>query len=161
MTRRLRQWGRVSARVVSAAALALLMALEGFSALPYPDIGGVWTNGFGNTEGVTQHTPPVTREQAKQDLEQGVAKRAAVVDRCLRVPVTQNQYDALALWAYNVGTTAACGSTLMRRLNAGAPPHVWCAELLKWNKVRQAGRLVPSKGLTNRRKAEFALCMKA
>lgn len=160
MLRRLRQWGRVSVRAVSTAAVAALMVLEGFSALPYPDIGGVWTNGFGHTEGVTARTPAVTPAQAKQDLEAGVAKRTAVLDRCLRVPVTQPQYDALALWTYNVGAPAACSSTLMRRLNEGAPPTVWCAELLKWNKVRVDGRLVPSQGLTNRRKAEHALCIK-
>lgn len=163
MAPRLRQWGRVAVKVaggLSAAALALLMALEGFSALPYKDIAGVWTNGYGNTHSVGPKTPAVAPEQAKQDLVRHVNVFAAGLDRCLTAAPTQNQYDALMLWTYNVGVSAACSSTLVRLLNAGQPPTVWCAQLLRWNKVRVNGQLVPSKGLTNRRKAEHALCIK-
>jgi lysozyme len=160
MRQRLQQWGRVSVRIISGAALLTLMALEGFSSTPYLDVGGNWTDGYGNTDGVTATTPPVSKEQAKQDLERGVQRRTQALDRCLRVTPTQNQYDALALWAYNVGPTAACSSTLMRQLNAGALPSVWCAQLLRWDKVRVNGQLVVSKGLHNRRETEYQLCMK-
>lgn len=163
MLHRLRQWGRVTARAaltVSGAALVLLMGLEGFSALPYKDIAGVWTNGYGNTVSVGPKTPAVTKAQAQDTLRRHVDVFGQGLDRCLRVTPTQPQYDALTLWTYNVGVSAACGSTLMRQLNAGAPPAVWCAQLLRWNKVRVDGQLVPSRGLTNRRKAEYALCMK-
>lgn len=160
MLRRLQQWGRVSVRRVSIVAITMLMALEGFSALPYKDIAGVWTNGYGNTEAVGPRTPAVTQEQAKQALVRHTDVFARGLDRCLLVTPTQNQYDALMLWTYNVGVTAACGSTLMRQLNAAAPPSVWCAQLYRWNKVRINGRLVPSKGLTNRRQAEHDLCIK-
>lgn len=160
MLPRLRQWGRVSVRVVSGAAVVTLMALEGFSSLPYPDVGGVWSNGFGNTEHVGPHTPPVTREQAQVQLVRRLDTFGQEMDRCLQVTPTQNQYDALMLWSYNVGVPAACSSTLMRRLNAGALPSVWCSQLLKWDKVRVNGRLVVSPGLHNRREAEYQLCMK-
>lgn len=160
MLSRLRQWGRVSGRTVSVVAITMLMALEGFSSLPYQDIAGIWTNGFGNTKNVGPKTPPVTQEQAKQDLVRHVDVFARGLDRCLLVTPTQNQYDAIMLWTYNVGTSAACGSTLIRRLNEGALPSVWCAELHKWNKVRVDGRLVVSRGLSNRREAEYQLCMK-
>lgn len=160
MLRRLQQWGRVSVRRVSIVAITMLMALEGFSALPYKDIAGVWTNGYGNTAAVGPSTPAVTQAQAQQALVRHVDVFAHGLDRCLLVTPTQNQYDALMLWTYNVGVTAACGSTLMRQLNAGALPSVWCAQLFRWNKVRINGQLVPSKGLTNRRHAEYELCMK-
>lgn len=160
MLSRLRQWGRVSVRAVSTAAVVVLMTLEGFSALPYPDTGGIWTNGYGNTQHVDQHTPAVSREQAQAQLVRNLDVFGQGLDHCLRVTPTQPQYDALMLWTYNVGVYAACHSTLMRRLNEGARPAVWCAELLKWNKVRVNGRLVPNKGLTNRRNAEHALCIR-
>lgn len=159
MLSRLRQWGRVSVRALSASALILLMALEGFSALPYKDIAGVWTDGFGNTANVVPGVP-VTHEQAKATLVRHVDVFGAGLDRCLLAEPTQNQYDALMLWTYNVGVSAACNSTLMRKLNTGQLPSVWCGELLKWNKVRINGQLVASKGLTKRRTTEQALCMK-
>lgn len=166
MRQRLQQWGRAAVKavgtalVVSAAALGLLKGLEGFSAPPYLDIAGVWTNGYGNTRNVGPTTPPVTQEQAHADLVRHVNVFAAGLDRCLLVTPTQNQYDALMLWTYNVGVHAACSSTLMRLLNEGALPSVWCAQLLRWNKVRVGGRLVTSRGLSNRRSTEHQLCVK-
>lgn len=160
MRSRLQQWGRAGVRGLSAAAIMILMALEGFSALPYKDIAGIWTNGYGNTRAVGPATPAVTPDQARQELARHVDVFAKGLDRCLLVTPTQNQYDAIMLWTYNIGTSAACGSTLIRRLNEGALPSVWCAQLLKWDKVRVDGRLVTSKGLRNRRQAEYELCMK-
>jgi len=153
------QWGRASARALSAAALILLMALEGFRALPYKDIAGIWTDGYGNTHGVVPGQP-VTEPQAQATLIRHVNVFASGLDRCLLVTPTQNQYDALMLWTYNVGVSAACSSTLIRLLNQGALPSVWCGQLFRWNKVRINGQLVPSRGLTNRRQAEHTLCMK-
>ena len=74
---------------------------------------------------------------------------------CIVPAITQPQYEALASWAYNVGTGAACKSTLVRKLNAGEMPSSWCPELLRWNRVQ--GRVV--KGLTNRRQAELKVCL--
>lgn len=160
MLRRLLQRGRASVRTVSIVALTLLMALEGFSHLPYKDIAGVWTNGYGNTANVGPSTPAVSQDQAKAQLVRHVNVFASGLDRCLLVTPTQNQYDALMLWTYNVGVHAACSSTLMRQLNSGALPSVWCAQLLRWNKVRVDGQLVASRGLNSRRRTEYELCMK-
>ena len=55
-----------------------------------------------------------------------------------------------------MGVTAACGSSLIRKLNAGQPPAVWCGELLRW--TYSGGRQL--KGLVNRRQGEYALCVK-
>jgi lysozyme len=159
MLRRWRQLGQASARAVSIAALGLLMALEGFVALPYKDIAGIWTDGYGNTEHVVPGKA-VTEEQAQVTLKRHINVFASGIDSCLLVTPTQNQYDALMLWTYNVGVSAACHSTLIRQLNEGALPSVWCKQLLSWNKVHVNGQLVPSRGLTNRRQTEYSLCMK-
>ena len=50
---------------------------------------------------------------------------------------------------------AACGSTLVRQINAGEPPEVWCRQLLRWDKA--GGRTV--RGLTLRRQAEYRVCI--
>lgn len=72
------------------------------------------------------------------------------------VPLYQHEFDAFVSWAYNVGTGAACSSTLVRKLRADPPDYPSaCRELLRWD--RQAGRVLP--GLTKRRQAEFKTCM--
>jgi lysozyme len=72
------------------------------------------------------------------------------------VPMHQHEWDAIVSWTFNVGSRAACGSTLVKKLRAldyaGA-----CNELLRWDRF-QGRRLA---GLTKRRQAEHAQCMGA
>jgi lysozyme len=71
------------------------------------------------------------------------------------VALHQHEWDAYVSWVFNVGTGAACSSTLVRKLRADPPDYAGaCRELLRWN--RQAGRVLP--GLTKRRQAEFEQC---
>jgi len=63
---------------------------------------------------------------------------------------------AFLSWSYNVGTGAACRSTLVRRANAGDMPGA-CYQLPRWN--RASGMVVS--GLTNRRGAERTLCLES
>lgn len=67
----------------------------------------------------------------------------------------QNQFDALASFCYNVGVGGFRESTLRRELVAGRP--VIEDYFLRWNKVHdpRTGKLVVSRGLTNRRHAEW------
>ncbi len=72
------------------------------------------------------------------------------------VELHQHEWDAYVSWAFNIGTGAACRSTLVRKLKASPPDYAGaCSELLRWNK--QAGRVLP--GLIKRRQAEYQLCM--
>lgn len=84
-----------------------------------------------------------------------IAKAQAGIARCVTKPLTVGQKAALADFAYNVGVPRACGSTLVRKLNAGEPPAVWCAELKRW--VYAAGKELP--GLVARRQSEYELCI--
>ncbi|MBK5203839.1 MAG: lysozyme [Polaromonas sp.] len=108
------------------------------------------------------HTGPEVRvgdvwSKARCDaiLIKDVEKHGQGLLACTKVPLNQNQYDALTAWAYNVGTGAACGSTLVRLLNQGQYTAA-CNQLSRW--TRAGGRVV--RGLTNRREAERALCLK-
>ncbi|NBU79952.1 MAG: lysozyme, partial [Sphingomonadaceae bacterium] len=107
---------------------------------------------FGTTEGVKpgdKTTPPQALVRALQDI----TKYEGALKQCVRVPLHQYEYDAYISLAYNIGPTAFCGSTLVRKLNAqdyaGA-----CAEILRWDKFQ--GQTL--RGLTLRRQAENRMC---
>jgi lysozyme len=143
----------IAALSLSAAALVGIATHEGFVGRAYQDIVGVWTIGFGTTEGVRpgDRIEPV---QALQRKMADVQKFEGALKRCVTVPLHQHEYDAFLSLAYNIGPGAFCGSTLVRKLNAedyaGA-----CAEILRWDKA--GGKTVA--GLTKRRQAEHRQCM--
>lgn len=142
-----------SAAAVIAAAVALIAPWEGQELKPYRDIVGVLTVCYGETHGVEDRT--YTPAECKAMLQSRVGQFYAGMQSCVRQELTQGQWVALTSWSYNVGVNAACKSTLMRRLNAGEPASAWCPELLKWN--RAGGKVV--RGLTDRRKAEYQVCI--
>ena len=122
--------------------------------LPTPD--DVWTIGYGHTSGVTRGMT-ITKEQAEQFLEEDLKWVERVIDTSVKVPLNQNQYDALASFIYNLGGTNFRNSTLLRKLNSGDYKGA-ANEFPKWNKQRQKdGKLVPLAGLTKRRAKEQAL----
>ena len=96
-----------------------------------------------------------TKEQCDAILVKDITEHGQRLLACVTVPLNQNQYAALNAWAYNIGTGAACGSTLVKLLNRGEYTAA-CDQLLRWD--RAGGRVV--RGLHNRRVAERALCIK-
>jgi peptidoglycan hydrolase-like protein with peptidoglycan-binding domain len=85
-------------------------------------------------------------------LAEDVGRFEAAVNRLVKVPLSQGQFDALVSFSFNVGEGALADSTLLRKLNArdykGAR-----REFARWNKG--GGRVLP--GLTRRRAAEAKL----
>lgn len=159
------------AMTISPAGLALLRHFEqgpggGFAARPYRCPAGIWTNGWGNTVGVTSKTPPVNAAQADRDLLRNVRQYERDVNALVQVPLTQGQFDALVCFAFNVGSDVdqdaiAEGlgdATLLRKLNArdyaGA-----ARQFDVWVKGRdpETGRRVTLPGLVRRRAAERKL----
>jgi len=147
--------------VVSALAVASIAGYEGFRERAYDDGVGVQTIGFGSTH--RADGTPVQRGD-RTDPVRAVRQLAADADATARalaacigpVPLTQGEFDAYVSWAYNVGTTAACRSTLVRKLKQTPPDYAGaCAELLKW--TRAGGRELP--GLVKRRRAEYQECI--
>jgi lysozyme len=85
----------------------------------YPDPGYGWkipTICSGRTLGVKQGDT-ATREQCQTYLKEDLERSAQAVRRCVRVPITQDQFDALVSFQFNTG--ALCISELARKLNAG------------------------------------------
>lgn len=99
--------------------LHLTQGFEKCALLPYWDAQGkVWTNGWGNTHGVVPGQP-ITQFKADADLLVNVQSAVDTVNRLVKVPLTQHQFDALVDFCFNAGNTAFAGSTLLRMLNAG------------------------------------------
>lgn len=141
----------------TSAARVLLQHLEGCRLTAYQDQAGVWTIGYGHTGGVQQGMQ-WTQEQADAQLDadlkrfvSGVASFVAPTD------LTDNQFSALVIFAFNVGLLAFSGSTALRNIRCGQLEHVVPAMAL-WNKITdRSGVRVLNPGLVKRRDAEAVL----
>ena len=141
---------------VLALGASLIVPFEGRSLVAYLDPVGVPTICAGVTPGVKLGDTATPAEcSARETAEMGgVLKRLGA---CIKRPLSNPQWAALTSWAYNVGTGAACGSTLVRMVNAGAAPADWCQQLHRW--VYAGGSVY--NGLVRRRAAEYAMCVGA
>jgi lysozyme len=127
---------------------------EGFVGHAYRDVVGVWTIGYGETKGV-KPGQTITREDAAKHLAYRLQNDfAKEMVKCIKVPITQNEYHAYLSFSYNVGTHAFCNSTIAKDLNAGRYKQA-CDGLLQWN--RAGGKVFA--GLTRRRQEERMICL--
>jgi lysozyme len=122
---------------------------EALRLIAYPDQGGVWTIGYGHTGPEVHAGLVITREQAITWLQNDVQKAVNSVNTHVRVSVTQQEFDALVDFAFNVGVHAFETSTLLKLLNAGNYAGANAA-FKSWVFVK--GQV--NKGLYNRRQAE-------
>ena len=136
--------------------VALIKAHEGLRLTAYPDPVGVWTIGYGHT---TAAGPPkvergmkITDAGADAILRQDLAKFEGYVSSAVKVPLNQNEFDALVSFTFNIGPGNLRSSTLLKKLNAGDRAGA-ADEFLKWTKA--GGKTLP--GLVKRREAERAL----
>lgn len=121
----------------------------------YQDSAGVWTIGWGHTQGVTEGMT-CTVEQAVAWLDVDLDDAEHAVCTFVTVPLNDNQFDALVSFVFNIGTEGFMTSTLLRRLNTGEYDAV-PEEMARWNKVTVKGVKKVSAGLVNRRASEAAL----
>lgn len=141
--------------------LKLIAEFEGFSATPYPDAQGQ-SIGYGHFIKAGENIQwPITEEQALDLLKQDAASANTSVNSLVKVPLTQNQHDALVSLVYNIGSGAFAASTLLKLLNAG--DYTGAAEqFARWNKSRDAsGNLTVNQSLVARRASEASLFMEA
>lgn len=124
---------------------------EGVRLTAYQDGGGVWTIGYGHTHGV-QKGDVITLEHAQLFLGSDIEDSVEAVNKYVKVPLTQNQFDALVDFTFNLGTNALVTSTLLRLLNAGKYKEAQL-QFIRWNKDN--GKVVA--GLTARRMDNAAL----
>lgn len=132
---------------------ALIRTFEGYSPYVYKDSAGLDTIGYGHliVKG-EKFTQPLLPEQAQKLLVKDARIAVNGVNKGVKIPLKQNQIDALISFTYNVGVGAFHKSTLLRRVNAEKHDQV-PPQFLRW--VRAGGKII--KGLVNRRNAEAEL----
>jgi lysozyme len=129
----------IAALAFSAASLIGLAVSENYTDVAIiPTKGDVPTLGFGTTtrpDGspvqMGDRTNPVDALQRKaRDLQ----KFEGAIKSCVKVPLYQAEYDVYVDHAYNIGDSAFCASTIVKRLNAGDYVGA-CNAILMWNRV--------------------------
>jgi lysozyme len=135
-------------------AINLIAKWEGFEPEAYRDVVGIWTIGFGHTKDVKEGDK-ISYYDAIALLKKEVAYFARGVELNVKVPLTQNMFDAITSFTYNLGIGNLKRSTLLRKLNRedyeGA-----AREFKRWN--RAGGKVY--RGLTSRRLEEEELFRK-
>lgn len=157
--------------------LDLIKSFEGLYLKPYICPAGVPTIGYGSTyyengKKVSLKDKPITEARANEILAYELATFEKYVDTFCQDSITQNQFDALVCFAYNVGPNALKSSTLLVKLNKNPNDPTIKDEFLKWCKadgthngkdddndglIDEAGEKQTLKGLLRRRTAEAAL----
>lgn len=150
-------------RQYSVAGLELTKRFEGLRLVAYQDSKGVWTIGYGHTKGVKKGDS-CTPEQAERWLLSDVQECVDAINKNSKIELTQNQFDALVDFAFNLGVGALLGSTLWRKLQAGDVVGA-SQQILRWDNitiiVNGSKVFKPLAGLTKRRRAEFELFLTA
>ena len=117
----------------------------------YQDSVGVWTIGWGHTAGVKKGDN-WTQDEADDILLNDLEKFEGYVNQYVKVPLTQNQFDALVSWTFNLGPGNSKSSTMLTKLNEKNYDEV-PSQMKRWNKA--GGKVL--RGLERRRNAETAM----
>ncbi len=136
---------------ISKNGIDLIKRFEGCKLTAYKCAGGVYTIGYGHTDGVKKGLK-ITLNQAESFLREDIKKFENGVNRLVASPLNQNQFDALVSFCFNCGLWAFKTSTLRQKLNAGDYAGA-AKEFPRWNK--SGGKVL--NGLVKRRAAEQKL----
>lgn len=139
-------------KTTSQAGIDLIKQFEGERLTSYYCPAGVLTIGTGHTGSDVKPNQTITGAESLRLLQGDLRRFEKAVNSYVKVPLTQNQFDALVCFAFNVGTGALASSTLLKLLNAGKYKGAQ-AQFGRWNKA--GGKALA--GLTRRRAAEAAL----
>lgn len=143
-----------AALAISCAGLAAVTQQEGIRFNAYLDIAGIPTICVGSTSNV-KIGMRASQAECTRRLRTDMNYAEHSVRKCVRVPITQNQYDALASLVFNIGGSAFCNSALVRKLNSSDYSGA-AREFPRWSYA--AGKY--SEGLNKRRLAEQAVFLK-
>ena len=102
--------------------LEIIKHFEGFSPDPYLCPADVPTIGYGATYGfdhkrITMGHCPISLEEGEALLAQELGSVERSVRRLVQVALTQNQFDALVSFTFNLGSGRLQSSTLRSKLN--------------------------------------------
>ena len=134
-------------------ALRLISGYENCTLNAYKCQAGKWTNGIGNTHGVDPNEL-ISLGKVAENFVANVKEAEVCVSRHSKFEFTQGKWDAAVSFTMNAG----CGNYRSSTYSKTGT----CSTLLAWNKYTDpvTKEKVVSKGLDNRRRAEYALCVK-
>ena len=151
MAERKQKYGEIISMECSQEGISLIKKFEGCRLESYLCSASVLTIGYGHTKDVTENMR-ITQETADTYLQNDVKEFDSYVNDCVKVPLTQNQHDALVSWTFNLGVGNLKSSTMLKVLNEGKYDQV-PSEMRRWNKA--GGKTL--EGLIRRREAESLL----
>lgn len=131
--------------------IALIREFEGCKLSAYYCPAKIPTIGFGTTAGVKMGMT-ITGEQAEQMLQRDLVKFEEAIAKLVHIPLNENQFSALCVFVYNIGTGAFSQSTLLKKLNANDIQGA-ANEFPRWCKANDKELA----GLKRRREAERKL----
>lgn len=137
-------------RKASETLVSFLKKAEGCKLVAYQDAKGVWTIGYGHTNGV-KRGDYISQQMAVEYLREDLASAEAVANSTRRVD-TQGKFDAVVDFVYNCGPGNFKNSTLKRYIEAGRATWEIQEQFLKW--VSSGGKKLG--GLVSRRIWEAA-----
>lgn len=140
--------------VTSQNGIELIKSFEGCVLKAYQDAVGIWTIGYGHTSNVYPGMS-ITAAQAEAYLKSDLTKFENSVNSYIAIPLTQDMYDALVSFAFNVGAGALKNSTLLGKLNQGDINGA-AKEFDRW--IHAGEKILP--GLVKRRAAEKKMFLK-
>ena len=132
-------------------AIELIKSFEQLRLNSYLCPAGVWTIGYGHTDGVNQGML-ITEKTADGFLKQDIQKAEDEVNR-IDADLTQEQFDALVSFVFNVGTQAFRVSTLRKLIERNPNDKKIADEFRRW--VYAGNKMLP--GLVKRREQEIKL----
>ncbi len=142
--------------LISDACVSLVKKYEGFEAKAYLCPANVWTIGYGTTvysDGTrVKKGDVITRSKAESLLRKQIQEHANTISKYVTVKLTQNQYDALASFQYNLGKDILKNSTLLKYINNAK----WTSATNTMKLYNKGGGKV-LKGLVTRRAEEVKL----
>lgn len=110
--------------------IELIKRHEGLRLEAYRCPAGVWTIGYGHTQGVSAGQK-IDKYEAEMLLENDLTKFEAGVRRLVG-NLAPHKIDALVSLAFNIGLKAFMGSTLCRKVKADPADKSIAAEFRKW-----------------------------
>ncbi|MDB5451836.1 MAG: spmX [Caulobacteraceae bacterium] len=140
---------------ISRKGIELIKQFEGYRRSAARLADGGWTIGYGHTRSAREGAQ-VSEPDAEALLVYDLIAVQAQVNRLVFTPLTQNQYDTLVSFAFNIGAEAFRTSAVLRRINEGALLQAAYA-LEMWRKADFEGERIVLDALIRRRAAEKAL----
>ena len=136
---------------ISQNGLELIKHFEGCELEAYKCAAGVWTIGYGHIK-TAEEGMVISQSYADELLEGEIVEYEDYVNTAVTAPLSQDQFDALVSWTFNLGNGNLNASTMLKVLNRGEYEEV-PAQMKRWNKA--GGKVL--EGLIRRREAEANL----